>query len=112
MARSSFERLITDFNHGREEWRLSLSAQNVLREIFMSFSSDEIGVVGLEKPEQRRLAQQKAIESLPDFLGELVKQAENVPADKRSGDEKVIGAIFVSQHIKRWADKCGCLPRD
>jgi hypothetical protein len=112
MARSALERLITDFNYSREDWRLSLSAQNLLREIFISLNFDELGLKGLKSPEERRLAQQKAIERLPGFLGELAAEAEKVSTEEKSGDERVIGAIFVSFRIKKWFEGCGCLPRD
>jgi hypothetical protein len=112
VARNPLERHLADFNNNRIEWRLSLSAQNVIRENFVSLATDEIGVRKLTRPEERRLAQQQAIEHLPGFLSALVAKAEGIPPENRSGDEKVLGAIFVTQHMRLWAINCGCWQED
>lgn len=112
MPRTLIEKHLVDFNHGREEWRLTLSAQNIIRENFVSLFTDEIGVKGLRTPDDRRSAQQQAIKNLPGFLNRLVEEAAKIPPERRSGDEKVIGAIYVTQHIGWWAIPCGCWQED
>ena len=104
---------LLDFNRGGL-WRLSLPAQIVIQQFFISLATDQVGLIGLREPKMRQSAQQKAQDNLEGFLGYLSEQAEALDKDARSGDEKVIGAIFAIQKVGGWAEMigCGCLPRN
>ena len=108
MPRARIEQIIEEFNDGGTGWRLSLGAQNVIREIVSGLRTDDIGLVGLREPQQRTIAVRSALERLPEFLKELAGKADNIPAERRSGDERVIGAIYVTQNIGLWARICPC----
>jgi len=112
MPRTFIEEHLAGFNRDRDEWRLSLSAQNIIREVFFSLGTDEIGLKGLYESKDRDAARKQAITNLPGFLKRLADAAAEIPKEKRSGDEKVIGAIYVTQHIGWWAIPCGCWQED
>jgi hypothetical protein len=112
MPRARIEEIIDEFNKDGTGWRLSLGAQNVIREIVLGLGTDDIGLVGLREPQQRTIAVRTALERLPNFLKELGDRANNITVDHRSGDERVIGAIYVTQNIGLWAQICPCWQRE
>jgi hypothetical protein len=101
------------------EWRLSLPAQVVIQQTFVSLATDIIGMGDLINPPGRRFSVDKALETLPSFLNYLAETAAPLAAEaaKREGVEQEetrnIGAIFVLQHVDTWATMfgCGCWPR-
>jgi hypothetical protein len=95
------------------EWRVSLPAQVVIQQTFLSLGTDIIGMGELTNPPGRRFAIDKALETLPSFLNYLAETAAPLAAEaaKREGVEQEtrnIGAIFVLQHVHTWATMFGC----
>jgi hypothetical protein len=114
MPRHPVEQIIDEFHkqEGETGWHLSVGAQNVIREVFLGLQTDDIGLVGLQEFAKRQEATATALVELPRFLNELAQQARAIPADRRSGDGKVIGAIYVTQNIGIWARVCPCWQRE
>ena len=105
---------IRDFETNRE-WRLSLPAQVVIQQTFLSIGADIIGMGEFANLPGRRFAMNKALETLPLFLDHLAEAAAAEVA-KREGtgqETRSIGAIFVLQYVNIWATMfgCGCWPR-
>jgi hypothetical protein len=85
-------------------WRLSLPAKVVIHQGLISLYTDALGMGEITSQEARSHAFQKALDTLPNFLIDLTHKAEKHQASK----DKEIGAIFVLQHVKVWAQMFGC----
>jgi len=95
----------------RGKWQLSLPAKVVIQQGLVSLTMDTLGMGEIVNMKDRVGVVQKALETLPAFLQHLAEVAEK--ASEASSNSKVIGAIFVLQHVDVWATKlfgCTCWP--
>lgn len=109
----ALDKKLLDFQLG-SGWRLSLPAKIVLQQAFLSLSTDYLGLKGYTNIQSREYMQVRVLDRVEDFLKDISDQARHAVDDQNlvSDDEKLIGAIYVMQHMKRLADmiNCECWP--
>ncbi len=108
----AFDRKLVEFQ-SESHWRLSLSAQAILRHAFIALMTDYLGLPGYTTSAKREEIQGRVLETMERFLSEIAEKAE-AAADKQglTSEQKTIGAIFILQNIKRLAEmiSCECWP--
>lgn len=111
----SFENEIRNFEQG-SGWRLSTPAKVVLQQAFLSLDTDYLGLAGYTTGESRREMEIRVVKNVGGFLWNLSQKAGSAALDQNlnSDEERLIGAIYIMQHMQNLAMKvnCGCWPRD
>jgi hypothetical protein len=95
-------------------WRLSLPAKIVLQQAFVSLATDYLGLEGYTNAERRQQMIGRVLEQVQPFLIEIRSKATDAAKAQNlvSSNERLIGAIYIIQNMKRLADlvSCECWP--
>ncbi len=95
-------------------WRLSLPAQIVLQQAFVSLETDHLGLRGYTHADSRKSMQSLVLGNVERFLNEITYKAGEAVKEQNlaSKEERLIGAIYVMQNMKMLADmiSCECWP--